>query len=125
MQKSDHTSALEEVPQPLGPRIRVAREHAGLSISETARKLGVTEDTLEAWEAGKEEPRANRLQMLAGLLNVSLPWFLEGREGEYMAARGDAGDEGLRADLAEIRARLEEIQLLVAKAEKRLVSRDR
>ncbi len=125
MQKSDSMSALEQVPQPVGPRIRVARENAGLSLSEAARKLGVTEATLEAWETGEDEPRANRLQMLAGLLNVSLPWFLEGREDQYMAARTDPEEEALRGDLAEIRARLEEIQLLVANAEKRLASRGR
>ncbi|HSS65931.1 MAG TPA: helix-turn-helix transcriptional regulator, partial [Gammaproteobacteria bacterium] len=113
------------VPQPIGPRIRVARENAGLALSEAARKLGVTEATLEAWESGEEEPRANRLQMLAGLLNVSLPWFLEGREDEYMAARPDAEDDALRAELAEIRVRLEEIRLLVASAENRLASRGR
>ena len=123
MHKTDSMSALEQVPQPIGPRIRVARENAGLALSEAARKLGVTEATLEAWETGEEEPRANRLQMLAGLLNVSLPWFLEGREDEYMAARKDSDDQALRAELAEIRTRLEEIQLLVVNAEKRLVSR--
>ncbi len=118
-------SALDQVPQPLGPRIRVARENAGLGLSEAARKLGVTKATLEAWESGKEEPRANRLQMLAGLLNVSLPWFLEGREDEYMAASTDPEDEAIRAELADIRVRLEEVQLMVANLEKRLVSRTR
>ncbi len=125
MQKSNSTSALEQVPQPLGPRIRVAREHAGLSLSETARKLGVNESTLSAWESGEEEPRASRLQMLAGLLNVSLPWFLEGREDGHMASRGHPEDEALRAQLAEIRARLDEIQRLVSEAEDRLASRAR
>lgn len=125
MQKSDSMSALDRVPQPIGPRIRVARENAGLSRSEAARKLGVAEATLEAWETDQEEPRANRLHMLAGLLNVSLPWFLEGREDEFMSARTDAGEEALRAELGEIRARLEEVQLLVARAEKRLASRHR
>lgn len=125
MQNTDSMSALKRVPQPIGPRIRVARENAGLALSEAARKLGVTEATLEAWESGEEEPRANRLQMLAGLLNVSLPWFLEGREDEYMAARPDAEDDALRAELAEIRVRLEEIRLLVASAENRLASRGR
>ncbi len=96
-----------------------------MSLSETARKLGVNESTLSAWESGKEEPRASRLQMLAGLLNVSLPWFLEGREDGHMASRGHPEDEALRAQLAEIRARLEEIQRMVSEAEDRLASRAR
>ena len=125
MHNSDSMSALEKVPQPLGPRIRVARENAGLSRAETARKLGVTETTLKAWETDEEEPRANRLQMLSGLLNVPLPWFLEGREDGFITDQPDSEDEALRADLAGIRARLEEIQQLVAEAEKRLANRSR
>ena len=37
--------------------------------------------TLDAWENDLSEPRANRLQMLAGILNVSISWLLTG-EGE-------------------------------------------
>ncbi len=29
-------------------------------------------------------PRANRLQMLTGILNISLRWLLEGREDKFM-----------------------------------------
>ncbi|MDH3413962.1 MAG: helix-turn-helix domain-containing protein [Gammaproteobacteria bacterium] len=125
MPNTDSMSALEQVPQPIGPRIRVARENAGLSRSDAATKLGVKEATLEAWETDKEEPRANRLHMLAGLLNVPLTWFLEGREGKFMAARSDPEDQALREELAEIRVRLDEVQQLLAKAEMRLASRDR
>jgi len=78
-----------QVPQPLGPRIRVARENAGLNVTEAARRLGVAKATLQAWEDDRETPRANRLLMLAGLLNVSLSWFLEGRESEHMTTQGD------------------------------------
>lgn len=125
MPNTDSMSALKQVPQPVGPRIRVARENAGLSRSEAATKLGVAEATLEAWETDKEEPRANRLHMLAGLLNVPLTWFLEGREDKFMASRPDPEDQALRDELVEIRVRLEEVQLLVAKAEKRLASHGR
>lgn len=125
MQKSNSIPALEQVPQPIGPRIRVARENAGLSISETARKLGVTEETLIAWESDQVEPRTNRLVTLAGLLNVSIAWFLEGRDDGSVTSRPDGEDEALRAELADIRTRLEEVQLLLAKAEKRLASRAR
>lgn len=125
MPNTDSMSALKRVPQPIGPRIRVARENAGLSRSQAAAKLGVKEATLEAWEMDKEEPRANRLLMLAGLLNVPLTWFLEGREGKFMAARADPEDQVLREELAEIRVRLDEVQQLLAKAETRLASRGR
>jgi transcriptional regulator with XRE-family HTH domain len=67
-----------------GDRLAGAREAAGLSQEDLARKLGVKEKTIHAWEDDLSEPRANRLQMLAGLLNVSLMWLLTGK-GEGVA----------------------------------------
>ena len=109
------------IPQPLGPRIRVARENAGLSIEETARRLGVTEKTLEAWESDLEEPRANRLFTLAGILNVSLNWFLQGRE-DRQGMDGETGGEdmALRVQLEDIRNRLDDVLKLVDDMEHRL-----
>ena len=63
------------------PRSAAAREGAGLSQKDLAKRLGVKLKTVVGWENDISEPRANRLQMLAGLLNVSLMWLLNG-EGE-------------------------------------------
>ncbi len=68
-----------------GDRLAGAREAAGLSQETLARKLGVKEKTIRAWEDDILEPRANRLQILAGLLNVSLMWLLNGK-GEGVSA---------------------------------------
>ena len=62
----------------LGGRIGRAREAAGISFDEIAVQLGVTQETWDNWEADREEPRANRLAMLAGFLNVSPSWLLYG-----------------------------------------------
>jgi transcriptional regulator with XRE-family HTH domain len=62
----------------MGGRMLRAREAAGLSISELAARLGVRKSTVQAWENDRSQPRANKLQMLAGLLNVSLSWLLQG-----------------------------------------------
>lgn len=62
----------------LGDRITGAREAAGLSQPELARRLGVRLATVRAWEDDQAEPRANKLQMLAGLLGVSIMWLLTG-----------------------------------------------
>lgn len=64
-----------------GDRLAAARDGAGLSQKDLARRLGVKLKTVVAWENDISEPRANRLQMMAGLLNVSLMWLLNG-EGE-------------------------------------------
>lgn len=67
-----------------GDRAAAAREAAGLSQADLARRLGVKQKTVEAWEDDMSEPRANRLQMMAGMLNVSIRWLLTG-EGDGVA----------------------------------------
>lgn len=64
-----------------GDRVTGAREASGLSQSELARRLGVKVKTVRGWENDQSEPRANKLQMLAGMLGVSIMWLLSG-EGE-------------------------------------------
>jgi transcriptional regulator with XRE-family HTH domain len=68
-------------PKQLGQRIKMRREQVGLSTAALARRLGVQRDTLAAWESGNSEPRANKLQMLAGILGTNVSWLLEGDAG--------------------------------------------
>ena len=88
----------------LGGRIGRAREAAGISLDEMAVQLGVTQETWDNWEADREEPRANRLAMLAGFLNVSPSWLLYG-VGE--APNNDSYSEIVQ-ELQEKLARVEE-----------------
>ena len=88
-----------------GDRLAAAREAAELSQKNLAKRLGVKAKTVAAWENDLSEPRANRLQMLAGLLNVSLMWLLNG-EGEGVAPPGDEAprsSDDARAILLEMR----------------------
>lgn len=64
-----------------GDRLTAAREAAGMTQEALAKRLGVKKSTLRNWENDLSEPRANRLSMLAGLLNVSMMWLING-EGE-------------------------------------------
>ena len=64
-----------------GDRVAAARDTAGMTQQQLAKRLGVKAATLKAWEDDISEPRANRLSMLAGLLNVSITWLING-EGE-------------------------------------------
>lgn len=64
-----------------GARLAGARESVGLSQKDLAKRLGVAFKTVKDWESDKAEPRANKLQMLAGLTGVSLMWLLNG-EGD-------------------------------------------
>ncbi|MGB5066746.1 MAG: helix-turn-helix transcriptional regulator, partial [Albidovulum sp.] len=79
---------------------------AGLSQPELARHLGVRAKTVEQWENDAAEPRANRLQMLAGMLSVSLMWLLTG-EGD-----GVEGPGGGEVQAPEVMALLRELRQL-------------
>ncbi|WP_089994707.1 helix-turn-helix domain-containing protein [Cognatiyoonia koreensis] len=79
-----------------GDRLAGAREQTGLTQGELAERLGVKLAVLEAWEQDLKEPRANRLQMLAGMLNISLSWLLTG-QGE--GPEGPPDEEPLDSDI--------------------------
>lgn len=66
------------VSEPLGHRIEQARAAKGYTVSQLARRMGVKPGTLKNWESDRSEPRANKLTMLSGVLNVSTRWLLEG-----------------------------------------------
>lgn len=87
-----------------GDRMAGAREAAGLSQKGLAKRLGVKLKTIKSWEDDLAEPRANRLQMLAGMLGVSLMWLLTG-EGDGIAAPGESEpiDTECRRILQEVR----------------------
>ena len=114
-------SGIDSVPQPMGPRLRVARENAAFTEAELARRLGVTVRTVHAWESDKAIPRANRLQMLAGVLGVTLTWLLEGREDEFMeTAQSAAPEVAIQKELERLNATLDEAKAMTARTLDRL-----
>lgn len=87
-----------------GDRIEAGRLAAGMTQGQLAKRLGIKLGTLKAWEQDLSEPRANKLQMLAGLLNVSFTWLLSG-EGDGVTAPDEVAelDADLLAALHEMR----------------------
>jgi len=73
-----NTDHFIEAVATFGDRLEAAREAKGLSVIGLAEKLGVDASTIEEWESDADEPRSNRIQMLAGLLNVSIVWLISG-----------------------------------------------
>ena len=71
-----------------GDRLGRAREAAGMDQTQLARRLGVKLTTIKNWESDRSEPRANRLQMLTGLLGVSIIWLMTGEGGGGPAEEG-------------------------------------
>jgi transcriptional regulator with XRE-family HTH domain len=100
-----------------GDRLAAAREALGMSQKELAAKLGVKLDTVERWEDDQSEPRANKLNMLAGLLNVSMRWLLTG-EGEGLD--GPVDEEVLPADLQSLMAEIRVLQATLSRVATRL-----
>jgi transcriptional regulator with XRE-family HTH domain len=108
-----------------GDRLAAARESADMTQAQLAKRLGVKKSTLAGWEQDLSEPRANKLSMAAGMLNVSIVWLLTG-EGEGIDSPEDeTGDTpvdltyALR-ELREIRADMRAVQERAARLEKRL-----
>lgn len=62
-----------------GGRMSLARDASQLSIEEASSIVGVTPQTWHAWETDRATPRANRLAMIAGVLQISPTWLLCGR----------------------------------------------
>lgn len=89
-----------------GDRLAGAREACGYSQKKLARHMGVKEKTVLAWEQDISEPRANKLQMMAGLLNVSMRWLLTG-EGDGL---GEPEQNELPADMTALMTELREIR---------------
>lgn len=108
-----------------GDRLAAARDAAGLTQSDLAKRLGVKTSVIRAWEEDLKEPRANRLQMLCGMLSVSIPWLLTG-EGDGVDgpvsddAALDQDLKGLLADMRTLRAEMTRSADRLARLEKRL-----
>ncbi|APX11011.1 helix-turn-helix domain-containing protein [Tateyamaria omphalii] len=98
-----------------GDRVAGAREQAGMTQKQLAKRLGVRLATLRSWEDDLSEPRANRLSMMAGLLNVSMMWLING-EGEGLDAPIE--EEPLTSDMRELLTEVRDMRSdMLARAE--------
>ena len=93
-----------------GDRVAAARDAVGLDQDALAQRLGVKVKTVRGWENDLAEPRANKLQMLSGVLNVSMRWLLTG-EGQGLTEPDQA--DLIPADVGEV---LTELRLVRTQA---------
>ena len=75
-----------------GDRVAAAREAVDMSQAQLARRLGIKKSTVMAWEQDLSEPRANKLSMMSGVLNVSMSWLLTG-EGDDLTEPASQEEE--------------------------------
>lgn len=121
---NDTSDWYSEEAATFGDRLAGAREAAGMTREQLAHRLGVKVKTVAAWEDDLREPRANRLQMLAGMLSVSIMWMLTGR-GEGINAPLEPDDlhpsaEKLLNDLREAKTDARALADRMGLLEKRL-----
>lgn len=107
-----------------GDRLALAREAQGMTQEELARRLGIRLQTLRNWEDDRSEPRANRLQMLAGVLGVSMIWILTGEgEGGPTVRAPDA--RSISSELSALLGEIRELRVANTKANNRLARLER
>ncbi len=94
----------------MGSRIGQARTAQGMSLRQLATRVGVKPTTVENWERGRSEPRANKLLMLAGILNVPVLRLLD---NENESAGTSEGSEAA-GDLQRVHQKLERAMALQA-----------
>ena len=76
----------------LGASLRAERLRQGLSLRETARRLGISPSALSQIETGKAQPSVSKLFDIVNLLGVSVDGLLAGRDGlQVVVGRGQEG----------------------------------
>lgn len=107
-----------------GDRLSAARDKAGMTQKDLAKRMGIKLGTLRNWEDDLAEPRANKLSMVSGLLGVRMSWLLTG-EGEGIAPPLDGPpvpDDaiGLMAEMRSLRMQSTDLAQRMGILEKRL-----
>lgn len=95
-----------------GDRLTYARDALGMDEAQLAKRLGVNTSTIIKWENNQSEPRANRLYMMCGLLNISVMWLITG-EGEAPSDHSDPKDINImfvRSTIAKLRKDMVKMQ---------------
>lgn len=67
----------------IGNRIKAARIFKKHSQAWLAEEVGVTQPSVQHWEAGKAEPTTNNLSLIAQALSVRFEWLATG-SGEML-----------------------------------------
>ncbi len=61
----------------VGQRIKIARKNQGLTQKELAERAGTATGTIQQYELGKRQPRADQLRAIASSLGVTVDYLLD------------------------------------------------
>jgi len=70
----------EKARMAVAARLRMAREMAGLSQAQVAKKLGLHRPSVTEMEAGRRSVTAEEIVVLADLYAVSIDWLTRGSD---------------------------------------------
>lgn len=99
----DHSGERGQAVGRLAAAVRAERDRAGLSLSELARRAGLSKSTLSQLEAGKGNPGVETVWSLATVLGVPFSALIDPPQPERALVRAGAGDP-TRSDLADYSA---------------------
>jgi transcriptional regulator with XRE-family HTH domain len=95
----------------VGKRLRLRRNLVGLSQDELARRLGLTSQLIQKYEAGETRISASRLYDIAGQLAVPITWFFDELEDKKRTS-AKPEQSSLDQDWSELVTKRESRQLL-------------
>ena len=110
MSESDEINWYSNEAATFGDRVAAARDARQMTQKQLAKRLGVGLKTVEGWENDVSEPRANKLQTLSGVLNVSIPLLLTGEGLGVDPANEDISLPDIAEILAEMRVLRTDLQ---------------
>ncbi|WP_315722313.1 MULTISPECIES: helix-turn-helix domain-containing protein [Bradyrhizobium] len=99
------------VDQHVGTRLRLRRNLLDLSQDDLARRLGLTAQLIQKYEAGETRISASRLYEIANQLAVPITWFFDEIDAKARAAAPQASHEQA-TDFSELVTKRESRQLL-------------
>lgn len=110
---SDIVYAVSEEQEPMGARLRRARDAAGLGRPELEKLSGINRKNIQNWEEGlKATPlfRQN-VKLLAEILEVDPEWLRHGDQPKESAGDAVLADEvrAVRAEVARLERKLDRL----------------
>lgn len=101
--------------------LRSARESRKMPRWKLAGEIGVSEDTLERWETGKQQPEPDdvwNIQNVLGATGIWHRWMLSHYDS-YRATHSDAPDaDGLTGYIVRMKYEMRDVDTLIESAER-------
>lgn len=103
----------DEGDDTLGGRLSMARDAAGISLETLASQLGVSEETMLAWESDRSEPKPSALVEMSALFGVSPAWLMTGTGDGPGEDSDERALDAVRNELSRLRSAHQEIGRLI------------